>query len=108
MPIERNQACLFVGNVTGKSVVLVHACPYLNSRSQFAFINDDDEYLGSSMFIVCLTRMFVNAWFINANGIPRSAVFIYTALLFGRFVEAKLIGEQLNRLHGLRNNFSAI
>lgn len=50
---------------------------FKQSRSRFAFINENDEYLGSSMFIVCLTRMFVNAWFINADRIPPFTRCIY-------------------------------
>lgn len=46
-------------------------------RGRFAFINEDDEYLGSSVFIVCLTRMFVNARFINADRIPPFTRCIY-------------------------------
>lgn len=55
----------------------IRAPLFKQSRSRFAFINENDEYLGSSMFIVCLTRMFVNAWFINADRIPPFTRCIY-------------------------------
>lgn len=88
--------------------MLVRARPCSNSRNRLPFINDGDEYLGSSVFIVCLARVFVNAWFINANRFLRTSVFIYVVLYCSVGLPSlKSIGEYQIGRTGVRNNSNA-